>query len=267
MVTKMQPQVLFFDIDGTLLSNYTHQIPDSAIYAIKQAQANGHLAFINTGRTIRTMPEEIRRLPFDGFLCGCGTRIICHGETLLAHSLSKEQGNTLIDLMERYDIEAFLEGSHDVYCKRGKYRQDIMNQVRQSFNELGLGLSAYIDERNFIYDKFVIVSDDPVQCSRFLEAIHSDIEVIDRGSNMYECVPKGFSKASAMQLLADHLQISMKNTWAFGDSSNDLTMFQAAAHGVAMGEHSPLLEPYAEIITDTVENDGIAKALSTIGLI
>ena len=85
----MQPQLLFFDIDGTLLSNDTHQIPESALNAIAAAQKNGHLAFINTGRTFRTMPAFLKDLGFDGFLCGCGTRIVCHGETLLAHSLSE----------------------------------------------------------------------------------------------------------------------------------------------------------------------------------
>lgn len=261
MATKMQPQLLFFDIDGTLLSNYTHKIPDSALKAIAAAQKNGHLAFINTGRTIRTMPEFLKTLGFDGFLCGCGTRIVYHDEILMAHSLSEEERCCLIDLMEKWQIEAFLEGSEDVYCKRAAYRQEIMNQVRVSFNEEGLGLSQFIEDRNFVFDKFVFVSDNQSNADAFIQDIASFIDVIDRGKGMYECVPKGFSKASAMHLLADHLNISMDNTWAFGDSSNDLPMFEAAAHGIAMGEHSPVLEPFAELIADTVENDGIAKAL------
>ena len=263
----MQPQLLFFDIDGTLLSDHTHRIPDSAVTAIKQAQGNGHLAFINTGRPIRSIPDVVKTLPFDGFLCGCGTRIIYHGQILMAHSFSMERGIELIDLMEKYDIEAFLEGPEDVYCKRGPYRQDIMNKIKQSFIASGIGRSAFMDERNFIYDKFCFVSDHPAQTAQFIEAISHDIEVIDREKGMYECVPKGFSKASAMHMLAGHLGITMANTYAFGDSSNDLTMLQTAAHGVAMGEHSPVLEPYAEFITDTVENDGIAKALQKAGLI
>ena len=72
----MQHQLLFFDIDGTLLSNATHQIPESALSAIAAAQKNGHLVFINTGRTIRTMPSFLKTLGFDGYLCGCGTRIV-----------------------------------------------------------------------------------------------------------------------------------------------------------------------------------------------
>ena len=115
----MQHQLLFFDIDGTLLSNATHQIPESALSAIAAAQKNGHLVFINTGRTIRTMPSFLKTLGFDGYLCGCGTRIVYHDEILLAHSFTEEEGQLLIDLMDKWHIEAFLEGSEDVYCKRG----------------------------------------------------------------------------------------------------------------------------------------------------
>ena len=262
----MQPQLLFFDIDGTLLSNDTHQIPESALNAIAAAQKNGHLAFINTGRTFRTMPAFLKELGFDGFLCGCGTRIVCRGETLLAHSLSEEERRRIIDLLEEWQIEAFLEGSEDVYCQRRDYRQKVMNIVRASFNKEGLGLSKFIEDRNFVFDKFVFVSDNTANSDAFIRSITSFIDVIDRGKGMYECVPKGFSKASAMQLLSKHLNISMDNTWAFGDSSNGLPMFEAAAHGIAMGDHSSVLEPFSEMITDTVDNDGIAKALSHFGL-
>jgi hypothetical protein len=263
----MQPQLLFFDIDGTLQTNYTHIIPESAIEAIRKAQANGHLAFVNTGRTIRSIPDEIQALPFDGFLYGCGTRIVYRGQTLLSHSFSMARGLELIDLMDTYNIEAFLEGSEDVYYKRAAYRQPMMNAVKTAFSQIGLGHTAFIEDRNFLYDKFCLVTDEFSQTDTFLKVIHHDIEAIPREHGMYECVPRGFSKAAAMQKIAEYLGISMENSYAFGDSSNDLTMFQAAAHGIAMGEHSPVLEPYSEFITDTVENDGIAKALQKIGLI
>ena len=41
---------LFFDIDGTLVSFKTHEIPPSTIFALTQAKANGHQVFIATGR-------------------------------------------------------------------------------------------------------------------------------------------------------------------------------------------------------------------------
>ena len=45
-----QKYALFFDIDGTLVSFDSHQIPPSTILALTQAKANGHKVFIATGR-------------------------------------------------------------------------------------------------------------------------------------------------------------------------------------------------------------------------
>ena len=38
-------KLLFFDIDGTLLTPYPWKVPDSTRQALKEARANGHLPF------------------------------------------------------------------------------------------------------------------------------------------------------------------------------------------------------------------------------
>ena len=43
-------KALFFDIDGTLVSFKTHQIPVSTVSAIAEAKARGVQIFISTGR-------------------------------------------------------------------------------------------------------------------------------------------------------------------------------------------------------------------------
>ena len=48
----MHNYALFFDIDGTLVSFNTHQIPASTVFALTQAKANGHKVYIATGRPI-----------------------------------------------------------------------------------------------------------------------------------------------------------------------------------------------------------------------
>ena len=40
-------KALFYDIDGTLLSEKTGRVPESAVQALKEARAKGHLVFIN----------------------------------------------------------------------------------------------------------------------------------------------------------------------------------------------------------------------------
>ena len=59
-------KALFFDIDGTLLSEITKEIPQSALDALKKTAEKGNLTFINTGRTWSELPEELKKLPSGG---------------------------------------------------------------------------------------------------------------------------------------------------------------------------------------------------------
>lgn len=44
-------------------------------------------------------------------------------------------------------------------------------------------------------------------------------------------------------------------------------VFTYGKHTVALGHHDPVLDPYTEYVTDTVENDGLMKAMAHYGLI
>lgn len=48
----MKRKALFFDIDGTLLSDHKKELPESAARVIAQARRAGHLVFINSGRAL-----------------------------------------------------------------------------------------------------------------------------------------------------------------------------------------------------------------------
>ena len=80
-------KLLFFDIDGTLLTAYPWTIPDSTQQALKAARKNGHLLFINSGRTYTMLPDMIREMNFDGYVCGCGSQIYLHDKLLLSSSI------------------------------------------------------------------------------------------------------------------------------------------------------------------------------------
>ena len=86
----MEQKLLFFDIDGTLITEGTGKIPESTKKAIKMAKEEGHLLFVNTGRTRTSLPEKITSLNFDGYVCGCGTNIFFGDQELLSAKLSNE---------------------------------------------------------------------------------------------------------------------------------------------------------------------------------
>ncbi len=99
-------KLLFFDIDGTILSEGEKRyIPDSAVEAVHKLQQNGHLCFINSGRSWSEINDNIIDLGFDGFVCGCGTFINYHGKPLLADELPMELADAIYADLHSYKLE------------------------------------------------------------------------------------------------------------------------------------------------------------------
>lgn len=100
-------KALFFDIDGTILSEVTGKIPESASAALQKAHDLGHLLFINTGRTICCLPPMICRLPFSGYLCGCGSYIVYNDEVLTSTQIPKERQAEIIRQVKQQMQDCF----------------------------------------------------------------------------------------------------------------------------------------------------------------
>ena len=49
-------------------------------------------------------------------------------------------------------------------------------------------------------------------------------DVIEHNPQLIEVVPKGYTKATGIAQVCDMLGIARENTYAFGDSTNDLEM-------------------------------------------
>lgn len=258
---------LFFDIDDTLISGLTGKIPESALEALKKVKEQGHEIFINTGRTICSVPAMIKNLDFDGILCGCGTYLVYKHEVLLESHIPYERGIRYIEAMERYQIEGFLEGTEDIYFSERISRFEPIESTKRYMASMGLGTEITMEKKNFQYDKILAITDEQCDVDAFFNCIKEGMEIIDRRGGMYECVQKGYSKATAIEYIRQYLGISKEDIYVFGDSGNDLSMFEYADHAVAMGKHDKVLEPYTEYVTDTVENDGIYKAMVHYGLI
>ncbi|MBO7638253.1 MAG: HAD family phosphatase, partial [Treponema sp.] len=73
--------LLFFDIDGTIFDDH-RQLPKSVRPAMEEARKNGCQLIINTGRTLCQIDRRLDGFPLDGWIMGCGTRIIYHDETI-----------------------------------------------------------------------------------------------------------------------------------------------------------------------------------------
>ena len=86
----MEPWLLFFDIDGTLLDNDTNRVPESTVKALKKAQAAGHKIFLCTGRCRVFIPKQVAEIGFDGMVAGCGTALYYEGQKKMHATLPQK---------------------------------------------------------------------------------------------------------------------------------------------------------------------------------
>lgn len=251
-------KLLFFDIDGTLMADDgSHYIPQSTYDAILKARQNGHKAFINTGRSNSFIRDIHRGIGFDGFVCGCGTEIIIDGKTVLRNRLTHEQCVKIAEKIVPHNIVCLFEGSEAV----SKSKNGVLTDLN-SGNEVDM----YADD--FLFDKFSMWRDgvDDELLEDFAEDFGKDFDIISIGKEICEHVPKGFSKATGMEVVAKHYGLTLDDCIVFGDSPNDLAMIHAAGYAVTMGK-CPSVDKYADFVTKGVKEDGIYLAMKHLELI
>lgn len=259
-------KLIFFDIDGTLTSELDSTMLESTKQAILQARKNGHKCIVNTGRTNKLVKDWLPQLvTFDGYLCGCGTHIIYENETLLHQTFDAHISQRIVEGLRRYEIDAVLEGSENNYHEpiERMHTKEFQEFARQ-FQELGFGTC---EDAIGNFDKFYCYAPRPDQMPGFRQEFEQVLDFIDREKGFYEIVPKGYSKASAIEYIADYLNMPMTATVAIGDSNNDLQMLSCVETPIAMGNGNAQVKQIAKYVTTDVEQDGIYHALEWLGVL
>lgn len=258
--------IIFFDIDGTLISEPRGRLSQSTIKAIQAAREKGHICMINTGRSLALVGENILGdVTFDGILLGCGTMIVYRGETRMHQTFSKQEAGDIIEGLRRHGIDAVLEGSEINYRdSEERIVTEVFRKYIHQFDDLHYGS---FEEAPGHFDKFYCYVDRPEKMTEFRREFGDRLDFVDRKKGYFEVTPKGFSKASGMRYIAQDLGISMTETVAIGDSSNDIPMLTCAGIGIAMGNSTEDVIRVADYVTSSIDEDGIWNALMWLGIL
>ncbi|MBU5317635.1 Cof-type HAD-IIB family hydrolase [Clostridium bornimense] len=264
----MDKKIVFFDIDGTLIDEETHLIPNSTKEALKNLKANGNLAFINTGRPIFEITDYIRSFDFDGYICGCGTYIEFNNEVLFYKSLGNKLSLELAKDIKLFNLEGILEGRYDIYFdKIENIKNSNVLRIMEQHKREGFFTGSTLDDQSMDVDKLVIFCNESSNFLGFYNKYKNVFDFIKRSDNFYELVPNGYSKASGIKFIIDYLNIPLENTYAIGDSTNDLSMLQYVENSIAMGNSNPEIFDLVSYKTTSVNDNGIYNALKHYNLI
>lgn len=257
---------LFFDIDGTLVSFETHQIPASTIFALTQAKANGHRVYIATGRPIQILTNigAIEHL-VDGYITTNGAYCFIGDEVVITNAIAQQDVDTMLEDARRYDYSCVVASTTQfaVYNPHPDFDQIFIQQLAVE------GLSP--DCMNLD----IALSEPILQFSPFFDIAHEQ-ELMPRLPGCIsgrwhpaftDITARGTDKGSALHHMARHMGLDMSHIIAFGDGGNDFTMIREAGIGIAMGNANEVLKREADHITTTVDDDGILQAFRHYGLV
>lgn len=258
---------VFFDIDGTLWDDQMI-VPESTREAIHRLQANGHKAFICTGRSMGNVNDpQFDEIGFDGFVAACGNHIEMDGKILHERNMSYEEVKSVYDASRKYHMPIIYEGSVYQWLDRSGFDGDsYIDYIVQRLKDI----AVFLDEcelEDIKANKFSALVKESTDYESIKAVLSDRFSFMEHGQGVIEAVPLGTSKATGIEWLCDHLNISREDTYAIGDSVNDLEMLSYVGHGIAMGNAVSAAKEAAEYTTTSIHQDGILHALEHYHLI
>lgn len=270
--TRKHGDICFFDIDGTLawqdprlaqdlpederdLSPY----PNEAVsQAIREFVANGNMAFICTGRTLSCIHPKLLELPWTGIVCLAGGYAEINGHAIRDLSMTPSMLQRLAPYLEQSGEVIRFEGLNGVVRMSADapdapgYARTLGDAVTQLQHYSAYKILMSTSLANHIAQDKAL---EPLLCFNELE-----LEVT-------EISPRECTKRGGIQSVLDVLDPHHGTVYGIGDAGNDVSLMNAVDVGIAMGNAPDYLKKRADYITDSVDKDGVVKALEHFRLI
>ncbi|MEC6747945.1 Cof-type HAD-IIB family hydrolase [Marinilactibacillus sp. XAAS-LB27] len=272
-------KVVFFDIDGTLVSSQNH-VPDSTKRAIKALKQQGILPVIATGRATVLLEEVRKELEIDSYIAMNGQLVVLEGVPIFTNPLPQDVLSRLMEKAAQDRKGIVLCGTEDIYSnsfislvKRSSVLSVLKHIGKLIPNRIQMSLFSRLIRKPPKPEDF----EGKDICQVLLELNKKEEtayknqfkELHFTRSNDYtaDVISAGISKATGIDRIIQELGIDIQDTYAFGDSLNDLEMIQHVGTGVSMGNGWKELKQVADMITEDVSEDGIEIALKKLNLI
>lgn len=271
----MDIKLIALDLDGTLLDskkNLSARNKEIIVECLKR----GIYIVPNTGRTVIGIPGEILSIP------GIRYAITTNGAVILdlqedhvidSRKLTIQKALELLLLADQQQAmyDCYIEGrgvSESKFLDHlDRYRispelKDLVQKTRDlvpSILEYVKSYEGQIEKVNM----FFADESERLEMRKKLAEV-SDIIVSSSMPNNLEINAVGATKGEGILRLAEYLGLKPEQTMAFGDGENDFNMIQMAGCGVVMDNGDPELKKYADYITTSNDQDGVAEAIEKL---
>ena len=249
-------KAIFFDIDNTLYSHFTHSVPKSTMDALRTLKSKNKLLYIATSRSKAEMvnvPKDVIAL-MDGIITLGGARIDEHGQTIITHPIDSNDLHTLVQFIQEHGLTAR-------YCGL----DDCVNDLNQDDDEIKSRFQRLYDMvppvKPYQWQPLIHVlfycNDDRLIGQIASRLNHSTFTIL---KTSYEVTGANVTKGHAIDEVMKYHGLRLNESVAFGDSNNDVEMLKMAGIGIAMGNADANIRRVADYTTTHIDQDGIYNA-------
>lgn len=242
-------KLIISDIDGTLIEP---SLNNPGLEELKEFLHNRHenMAFaLASGRNLELVKEAIKthKLPLPDFIISSvGAEIYyTNGDDYV---LDKGWASYLGGRWKRDDIYNRL--------KNIPWLKPQEDEAQKQFK-----ISFYYDEKKYSHEQLITV----------LGPLWYRVSIIKSHGEFLDILPKRASKGNAIQFLGHKWSISLRDTFAAGDSGNDVDMFRGPIRGIIVGNKSEELNDIKPSKTVYIAKEpasaGIMEGLEHYGLL
>ncbi|GGH27316.1 Cof-type HAD-IIB family hydrolase [Paenibacillus segetis] len=256
-------KIVFFDVDGTLLSESDRTLPLSTKEAIEKLMNKGIKVVVATGRS-HNLCEELMELGIDTFITANGALIKCNDQTIHKSLISLETVRDISEFAELHGHGIAYFTERFVMNGIGYEDERTLSALRET-----LSIAQYPEIMNSLSDEVycICLYADQSETEKFqdrfpslrFERFHGYV------SNVLE--EAEVSKSAAIKKVLEYFNMSKSEAIAFGDGGNDIDMIEYVGLGIAMGNGQERLKQKADFITKKASEDGISYALRKFGII
>ncbi len=262
-------KLLALDMDGTLL-NDQKQLTQPQIEAIHAAVESGVKLVLCTGRILNGTRPYFEQLGLDAeneyviVNNGCSTHQTSDWSLVHYDELSPKDMEMLIEISKKTDCQLTVFDEEHYFVVGENPSEQVIADTKFVFvNPLTLSYEESLSGKRHLFQAMYVGDKESIDefQERFAQELNLDFNGVRTQPVLYEVLPKGASKASALKHLADKLGILPSEIMAMGDADNDIEMLTFAGLSVAMGNAKDHIKTLATDVTDDNNHDGVAKAI------
>ena len=258
----MKKKYIFLDLDGTIIDHKSNSVPKSTKKAIQKLQENGHEVIISTGRPPSLFYGIEKELNIDSYIAANGRIVVYKGKTILKQPLAKNIVQNIVNIAMEEKIDLGFESATD-YVLNSNFT-DLSEKFSDAFH---LHYPKVYKDYHLNHEIFQLILFYTKSDYKKYEKIFPSLNFSYANEYGIDINEKGGLKDIGVKAIINFANINIEDTIAVGDGFNDISMIEYAHLGVAMGNAYNDLKEAADIIIDTVDNDGIYKLFRQLNMI